>query len=90
MSEFPGQFRFEEILSWSMVRLQVFATEALRQRASKANVLAGMLLAPHRDKDYQKELDKGVTAMLNPYRVTKEVNKAAVDTGWAILRARRK
>ena len=68
MSEF-AQWTFADLNNMAFPKLQLFYLEALRQRASKAKLLAELLLAPHQKDEHQKEVMKLVKGMLNPHQV---------------------
>ena len=86
MSEF-SQWTFDVLNDMAFPKLHLFYLEALRQRASKAKLLAELLLQPHQEEKHQREVSKLVKDMLNPYNV-KATGPQRDD--WDLLRSRKR
>ena len=70
-----------------IVRLDFRYKEALRQRASKAKLLAELIVAPHKKEEDQKRTNQLVERMLYPHGKHIEVNQKKIDDTWSMLRA---
>jgi len=72
------------------VRLTFRFQEALRQRASKASLLAALMLAPHKKEADQKWTHNMVRKMLFPHGHLVKLNQTQINDTWDLLRAKRK
>ncbi len=80
-----------ELVRMDDVRLTFRYREALRQRASKAKLLAELILAPNKKEDAQKLTNTHVEQMLFPHGKGKySHSKQKIKDSWDLLRAKRK
>ena len=86
MSEFPC-YDFDTASKLSRARLHLIHAEALRQRASKAYLLASLINKPNQEEATQRKLNESIESMLNPHKAFYE---NVIEDSWESLRRRRK